>query len=127
MKDISVEVIKSCIRDDIAKRGYKASKVKFSKLPVQNQELFNEELFSEVLLKTGAKCQVDFCPPVSGNKVKRFIKKIIRKFVMPSFIETMKKQNEFNQNSVAVLKEISKKLRELEEKLAELEIKGEGK
>ena len=121
MKDINVEDIVQEIRDDIATKGYTISDLEFNDIKIQNPDFFNAEKLAKSLSEVSINCHIDMYPKVSGGKIKRFIKKLIRKIVRPSFFGTMKKQENFNINTVIALNEMAKKILELEERIKESE------
>ena len=121
MEEISVERIMNEIKAEIKKKGCKPSDLKFSDVKIKNPKNFDQEIFDNALSEACLNWQVEMYPVVSGGKVKRFVKKVIRKLVRPSFYGQMKKQEKFNVNSVTALNEMSKKIHELEERIKVLE------
>ncbi len=111
MKNIFVDQIVAEIKNEIKSNRYITSNIKFNDL----------KTYSDSLDAVNMYWKVDMYPKVSGGLLKRFIKKIIRKIVRPSFFGQMKKQENFNLNVAVVLSETEKRIRELENKIIELE------
>lgn len=123
MKDISVEQIMQEIRKELSEKGYDLTDIKFSDIKIKQRDMFNRYCLEENLLDANINYRVDLNASVSGNFIKRIIKKSIQKLVRPSFYTNMKKQENFNLNVLQSLNQFEKYTRELEVKVMELEKK----
>lgn len=121
MKEISVNQIMDSIRKDISAKGYKQSDLEFEKIKVNNKVTFNEAELTESLMGANGSYHIDTFSNFTGGKLRIFIKKIVRFLVRNTFSEQIGTQECFNINSVRVLNQLEKHMRELEIRITELE------
>lgn len=121
MKNIPVAEIIDEIKSDIAQKGYMTSTVSFKKSYINTSDFFNEDVLNQNLSEITNLWPVDMAPEVSGGRIPKFLKRLIRKLVRPSFYGSMKKQERFNCHTTIIISEMNKKINELERHISVLE------
>lgn len=106
IREIDIEKIIAEIREDIKKKGYKESDLSFNDIainePAENtvQATEHDELKKTLYYLNTNWCHDISMPVNSSNKLARFVKKFIRKFVRFLFYPVLTLQNNINANIV---------------------------
>ena len=137
IKTIDVEEIMQSIRKEIKEKGYKTSDLKFADIKVFGidsiegaETCFDINRMRFELEQVASLQSLQIVYPITGNKIKVFAKKLIRKMIAFHVNKIANEQNAYNyHNSVCIAQmykyaeETQKRMDELEAKIAYLEKK----
>lgn len=131
--EINIENIMSDIKAEIKEKGYTADMLSFedvTKMSVISVDGFDQGAFSSVVAYMNSSYALPLSKPISGNPIKRFIKKILSKLARFMLRPVVEHQSEYNCYSAkaftmledytkagAAVAELSKKVELLEAKL----------
>ncbi|MBR2459837.1 MAG: hypothetical protein IKB34_01210 [Clostridia bacterium] len=104
--ELNIEAIMDDIRAEIKEKGYTADMLSFSDvmgISTDGSEEYNSKEFEATLNTANEICIVPFDPPMSGNPIALFIKKVIRKLIRFYIRPTVEQQNDFNAQTVRCL------------------------
>ena len=96
--EINIERIMDDIKSEIDRKGYKSEMLSFQEVTgvvSQSAELDEKSLIA-TLDVANSLCCVPFDPPLKGNPISKFFKKVIRKLIRFYIRPTVEQQNEFN-------------------------------
>lgn len=96
--EVNIEKIMDDIRNEIKEKGYTADMLSFNDVSgvVSEPAELDESSLVASLNAANSICCVPFDPPLTGNPILKFIKKVIRKLIRFYIRPTVEQQNEFN-------------------------------
>lgn len=138
MNNIDIEQLMAQIRRDISAKGYKPEQLSFKDPEAVAEEKMKEQKrkrehanLEREMQYLSSHYEVQPYSIITGNKIKVFIKRVIRKSVAFFFLPVIKQQNEVNYSYFAILSELNKqkadnsellnRVQNIEEQISELE------
>ena len=109
--EVNVEKIMEDIRAEIKEKGYTADMLSFKE--VTGKSTFKSDGLDDCDLidnldTANSLCMVPFDPPMRGNPIVVFFKKVIRKLIRFYIRPTVEQQNEFNAQIVRAVNTVGK-------------------
>lgn len=107
------------IRQEIRTDGLRADFISFDEVRrdvIGESTEFHPEVLSVMVINLKELCHVNPFPPISGNPIAVFIKKVIRKLTKFYITPLVEQQNHFNQNTASVINQIELYISESEKK-----------
>lgn len=122
MESINIELIMEEIRNEIKAKGYTNDMLSFEDVVASNTKKMTMEDYYDILNNTW---NIPAYRVLSGNAVKIFIKKVLRK-LMSFYVEPIAmEQTAFNANNVRLLNKINTYMEMTDRKMELLEIEVE--
>lgn len=130
IQTVDVEKIMEEIRQNIKERGYTEEMLSFSEAAsdaeIQNgipadDVIYNEAELNQYLQISRASHNIPYYEPMVGNKVKVFVKRVLRKLMAFQMQPIRERQNQFNYNIIQSVREMAVHMAELEDALVEKE------
>ena len=127
MQEINIEEIMQEIRTEIRNKGYKESDLSFQDIPIKDkndvimEEQFSEQYLQEVLHIVNVSTSVNYYRTFTGNALKVFIKKVIRKILAPILLPLCQEQEQYNSVVTRTLNQMYQYMLNQESRIKELE------
>jgi len=107
--EVNVEKIMADIRAEIKEKGYTSDMLSFKDVTAKGSfEGGDSTELGEAVRAMNAVSLVPYDPPITGNPIAVFIKKIIRKLIRFYIRPTVEQQNEFNAQTVNAVSAIGR-------------------
>ena len=130
IKTIDVEEIMQSIRKEIKEKGYKTSDLKFADVKVVcidsiegAETCFDINRMRFELEQVASLQSLQIVYPITGNKIKVFAKKLIRKMIAFHVNKIANEQNAYNYHNSVCIAQMYKYAEETQKRMDELEAK----
>ena len=125
-REINIEEIMDGIKAEIKEKGYTADMLSFedvTKISVISVDGFDQGAFSGIVSYMNSSYTLPISKPVAGNRIKRFIKKILRKIARFMLRPVVEHQSEYNCYSAKGFAMLEDHIKSVNGKVALLEAK----
>ena len=130
IQTVDVEKIMEEIRQNIKERGYSEDMLSFSEAAsdveitngvTTDDMVYDETEMNQFILAARGLHNIPYYEPMQGNKLKVFVKRVLRKLMAFQMQPIRERQNQFNYNMVQSIREIALHTAELEDAICEKE------
>lgn len=130
IQSVDVEAIMAEIREKIKERGYTQEMLSFDEAvadaDIQNgvsgeNMIYSEGELNQFIHFARASHNIPYYEPIPGNKLKVFIKRVIRKIMAFQMLPLRERQNHFNYYTIQCIRLLDARIGELEDVLTQKE------
>ena len=130
IQSVDVEAIMAEIREKIKERGYTQEMLSFDEAmadaDIQNgvsgeKLIYSEGELDQFIHFASAAHNIPYYEPMQGNKVKVFIKRVMRKLMAFQILPLRERQNHFNYYTIQCIRLMDARIGELEDALTQKE------